>query len=117
MTTDASTEINEFVGALGDTTIGSLKKHTPSDIIRAGTYQGFTDEEIQGVIDFYVELAHKDAEAKAYQATFITEMNERNEILKQQYEYAKARMSEVLQNLHANGRIGADGFPEEGDSE
>lgn len=116
MTTDASDAISSFVGALGDTTIGSLRKHTPADIIKAGTYQGFTDEEIQGLVDFYVEMAHKDEEAKAYQAAYITELNERNEFLKQQYEQAQARMEAVLQGIHTNGRIGADGFPEGGDA-
>lgn len=117
--TDAGKAIEAFVGSVGDVTIGNLKRHTPADIIKAGTYQGFTDEEIQGLIDFYVENAHKDAEAKAYTAAYITQMNEQNEILRAAYEDSKAKLAQVLQRSPTLGRIGADGFPttEAGESE
>lgn len=111
MTTDAGKAISDFVGSVGDVTIGGLKKHTPADIIKAGTYQGFTDEEIQGLIDFYVENAHKDEQAKAYTAAYITELNERNEILRQACEDSKAKLEEALQRRTQLGRIGEDGFP------
>lgn len=111
MTTDAGKAVEGLIGSVGDVTIGNLRKHTPQDIIKAGTYQGFTDEEIQGLIDFYVENAHKDAEAKAYTAAYITEMNERNEILRTAYEASQAKLAEVLQRTPSLGRIGADGFP------
>lgn len=104
------------IKSTGDTTIGSLKKHSVADIIKAGTYQGFTDEEIQSVVDFYVELAHKDEEAKAYTAAEITRSNEVIESLKAQYEEARERMERAVQLPKVRGKIGEDGFPtEDGD--
>lgn len=114
MTTDELQQKVAEIDSAKDITIGALRKHTPAEVINAGTYQGFTDEEIQGVVDFYVNLAHQDEQAKAYTAAYLTEMNERVELMKSQYEEAKARMEKVLSDIPARAKIGKDGFPEAG---
>lgn len=122
MTTEEVQKALEGIKSIGDATIGSLKKHSVADVIKAGTYQGFTDEEIQAVVDFYVNLAHRDEEAKAYTAAYITQTNETIEKLSAYYDETKARLEQAVSLPKARGIIGEDGFPvddatEGGDSE
>lgn len=89
MTTDESTPTF-------DATISSQKQRSVNDIAKAGTFQGFTDDEIQAYVDFYVGLSQRDAKAKAWEAAYITEMNERSEVLQQQSEDSRAALHALL---------------------
>lgn len=106
--------IEEFAEKARGVVIGSVAKHTPQDILNAGTYQGFTDEEIQGLVDFLVSCAHSDEEAKSFTAAYTVEMNETIALRKQEYEDRKAKFTEVFNTVTERGRIGSDGFPVEG---
>lgn len=41
-------------------------KRDVATLLALGTYQGMTDEEVQSVIDYYVNLAHMDSESSAH---------------------------------------------------
>lgn len=98
-----------------DTSSGTAKK-TVVDIVNSGTYQGCTDDEIQSVIDFYVQLAHSDEQTRAAQATYITEMNEMLAIADEQARKAEQRVLDHLTHRPNLVRIGEDGFPTGGDA-
>lgn len=70
MTTDGTTEATETTESEATTT-----KRSIGELLSLGTFQGCTDEEIQSIIDFKVELALQDEETKTKQAAIIEEMN------------------------------------------
>lgn len=100
-----------------DTSTDTPKQRSVADILALGTYQGCTDEEIQSVIDFFVDAAHNDEETKARQAAAITSMNDTTDA----YVKAANESNDILKQLLAKdlnlGKIGADGFPEGSDSQ
>lgn len=66
MTTEDSAEVTEPTEPTEPTNPDS-----PRDIgtlLALGTYQGMTDEEIEKVIDYKVELARMDVQSNAYRA-------------------------------------------------
>lgn len=70
MTTDGTTEATETTESEATTT-----KRSIGELLSLGTFQGCTDEEIQSIIDFKVELALQNEETKTKQAAIIEEMN------------------------------------------
>lgn len=84
-TTDESTkttaeETGTTTEGTGTTESGETSGEQPvqrsvHELLKLGTFQGMTDEEIQSLIDYYVEVAHNDEHTKVVQATEIQTMN------------------------------------------
>lgn len=86
------------------------------DLLKLDTFQGMTDQEIQSLIDYYVELAHTDEQTKAYQAAAITSMNENTERWNKAADESNDLLKQMLSVDLNLGKIGADGFPEGSES-
>lgn len=88
-------------------------------ILKAGTFQGFTDEQIQHYVDFFVARAAETEVAKSGIAANIMEMNQRIESAEQARQdahevfQAKLKRELVLQGVDTSAAtddgVGANG--------
>lgn len=72
--TGTTTDVTETTDS-GETSGEQPVQRSVHDLLKLSTFQGMTDEEIQSLIDYYVEVAHNDEHTKVVQATEIQTMN------------------------------------------
>lgn len=106
MTTEPSTLISDVNTT---TTEVTKKQRSVSELSMLKTYQGMTDEEIQSLIDFHVQMERDALDTKTAQANAIMQANAAAEAYASAASESVAAMKALIDKPTEFGKIDADG--------
>lgn len=87
------------------TTIDETKVREINELLALETYQGMSDEEIQSIIDYRVQVGVNEF-AKSYETQRgIIVMNELLEGQRQRYERTASMLESILTEVRASGEV------------